>query len=787
MIVTLLGILKAGAAYVPLDPDYPEARLRLMLDDAKPCRVIATAETAVRLPAGISVLNLDEPNHQGELNPVFGSDPSDADRIQSLLPQSAAYIIYTSGSTGTPKGVIVPHQNVVRLLGSTDNRFRFGTGDVWTLFHSIAFDFSVWEIWGALLHGGRLVVVPYSISRSPSELLSLLVKERVTILNQTPSAFYQLIEADHEHVELGQQLAIRFVIFGGEALEFTRLQRWYERHSETTPRLVNMYGITETTVHVSYIELDRQKVAREIGSLIGRGLPGLSVYVLNSVLRPVPTGVAGDLYIAGAGLACGYLNRAGLTAERFIACPFGEPGSRMYRTGDLARWLEHGVLEFLGRADEQVKIRGFRIEPGEVEAALVNLTGISQAAVIAREDRPGQTQLVGYVVPAADHVPDPSVLRQSLAATLPDYMVPAAIIALDQLPLTSNGKLDRRALPTPDFAANPAGRTPRTLQEEILAALFTEVLGLERVSIDDSFFDLGGHSLLATRLVRRIRDALTVELPLRALFEAPTVAGLADWLSSTRMALSLDNVLTLRRAGTKPPLICIHPANGLALSYAGLVKHIDRNRPIYGIQARGLESDESLPQDMETLLSDYIQQIRRLQNCGPYHLLGWSFGGIAAHAIATRLQAEGEKIHFLAILDSYPIDSAERNAIASARGDLPENQHRGDQEPFDYGVVASQARHLYNEATVNRVIDVIANNNRIVTSTQLGVFSGKICLVRAKYHGEYEYSPSPLTWSKYVDGPIEIFRADSEHYNLLSSPTSDAIGRWIDSALSTID
>ena len=352
MLVGLLGILKAGGAYLPLDPDYPPERLAFMLADAGAPVLLTRAALRAHLPAhDAHVVCLDADW------PAIARQPATAPAA-GLAPQHPAYVIYTSGSTGTPKGVAVTHQNVVRLFGTTEHLFHFGTLDVWTLFHSFTFDFSVWEIWGALLHGGRLVVVPYAISRSPPEFLMLMAREGVTVLNQTPSAFYQLLQTDRERPELGRGLALRHVIFGGEALDPRRLDGWYERHPDNAPALINMYGITETTVHVSHLLLDRKLAASGAGNLIGRAIPDLHAYVLDGGLEPVPAGVSGELYIAGSGLARGYVGRAGLTAERFVADPFGAAGSRMYRTGDLARWRGDGVLEFLGRADAQVKVRG---------------------------------------------------------------------------------------------------------------------------------------------------------------------------------------------------------------------------------------------------------------------------------------------------------------------------------------------------------------------------------------------------------------------------------------------
>jgi amino acid adenylation domain-containing protein len=525
LVVGLLAIVKAGAAYLPLDVDYPRDRLAFMLQDAAPICMISDAATAQLLPSGVPTLLLDATDVGQAIAACSTANPTDSVRTRPLTPLNPAYVIYTSGSTGRPKGVVIPQQNVVRLLGATEHWYRFGPDDVWTMFHSHAFDFSVWELWGPLLRGGRLVVIPNLLSRSPSEFLALLVREKVTVLNQTPSAFYQLMQADLEQPHLRAGLALRCVIFGGEALELRRLQDWYARHADNAPVLVNMYGITETTVHVSYIALDRQIAAVEANSLIGRGIPDLQVHVLDAALQPVPAGVPGELYVAGAGLARGYLKRPGLSAERFVANPFGAPGSRMYRTGDLARWRPDGVLDFLGRADQQVKIRGFRIELGEIEAALVGLPGVAQAAVIAREDTPGHKQLVGYVVASDDAAMDAQALRRALAEQLPDYMVPAAIVVLPALPLTPNGKLDRRALPAPDFTPQSI-RAPRTPQEEILASLFAEILHLPQVGIDDNFFDLGGDSISSIQLVSRARKAGLLITP-RSIFQHQNVAALA--------------------------------------------------------------------------------------------------------------------------------------------------------------------------------------------------------------------------------------------------------------------
>ena len=551
LIAALLAVWKAGAAYLPIEPEYPAERIGYLLRDASPALLLTQAEgsSAVLAEAatqGIGTLLVDKI----ETKASTATRPRRRRVVRgktrrSATQQNLAYVIYTSGSTGQAKGVGVTHRDAVSLFTSTRRLFDFGADDAWTWFHSAAFDFSVWELWGPLLTGGRIVTVPYAVSRSPEEFLDLLEREEVTVLSQTPSAFYQLMA---EIEGQGKMLtSLRTIVFGGEALDPARLAGWWSRHpSGDGPRLVNMYGITETTVHVTYHEVEREDP--DGGSVIGRGLPGLSVYVLDDRLRPTPVGTVGEVYVAGGQLARGYLGRSALTAERFVACPFpGSAGERMYRTGDLARWTARGRLVFAGRADEQVKIRGFRIEPGEIEAALLAHEAVSQAAVVVREESAGDKRLIGYVVCAdSEDLEAATQLRSFVAQRLPAHMVPAAVVVLDALPLTVNGKLDRRALPAPEYvtgdrAGTAPGRGPSTREETLLCEAFAEVLGLETVGALDDFFDLGGHSLLATRLVNRIRTALGVEVPLRALFETPTVAGLAESLglmSGARAALA---------------------------------------------------------------------------------------------------------------------------------------------------------------------------------------------------------------------------------------------------------
>ncbi|MCX5206934.1 amino acid adenylation domain-containing protein [Streptomyces sp. NBC_00237] len=555
LVVAVLAVLKSGAGYVPIDPEYPAERIGHVLEDSRPVLVLTEADVADRLDrlpsqaAGTPVLVLDDPATDALIDraltdeaaldeAVFAEEhgcPS-APRGPLRSERNPAYVIYTSGSTGRPKGVVVPHSNAVRLLTSTAHWYDFGTADVWPLFHSFAFDVSVWELWGSLLYGGKLVVVPQATTRSPQDFLRLLVDEQVTVLNQTPSAFYQLMAADRENPELGQQLNLRRIVFAGEALDLGRLADWYERHTDDAPVLVNMYGITETTVHASYLALTRESAAQAQGSEIGEPIPDLGLHVLDEGLRPVAPGEQGELYVSGPGLARNYANRPALTAERFVASPFGGSGARMYRSGDLVRLAADGKggLEYLRRVDDQVKIRGFRIELGEIEAALTREPSIEQAAVVVRDDLGDERRLVAYLLPSGEgegrgEVPSPSRLRALLAGRLPSYMVPAAFPVLDEFPLTTNGKLDRRALPAPTRADSVDAELvlPRNELEERLVRIWDEVLGLGEIGVSDDFFALGGDSLSAVRVLTRVSAATGAELGPRALFESPTVAQLA--------------------------------------------------------------------------------------------------------------------------------------------------------------------------------------------------------------------------------------------------------------------
>jgi amino acid adenylation domain-containing protein len=529
MVVALLAVLKAGGGYVPLDPGYPDDRLRYTLGDAGPALLLTQAALRNRFAdIDLPVLSLDADA------PAWMDLPETNPDRAEVAAHHLAYVIYTSGSTGQPKGVMVEHRNVARLFTATDAWFGFGADDVWTLFHSFAFDFSVWEIWGALLYGGKLVVVPRETARSADAFYGLLCREGVTVLNQTPGAFRQLIAAQ-ESVE-GEH-ALRYVVFGGEALELATLRPWFTRNDDRRTRLVNMYGITETTVHVTYRPVAAADAERAGPSPIGVRIPDLKTYILDPRGEPVPIGVAGELHVGGAGVARGYLDRLELTAERFIRDPFStDPGARLYRTGDVGRWLADGTIEYLGRNDHQVKIRGFRIELGEIEARLLEHPGVREAVVLAREDAGESRQLIAWYAGAAPlRVAE---LRAHLAARLPEHMLPAAYVHLQGLPLTANGKVDRNALPSPEGEAFARrGHEPPVGElEQALAEIWSEVLGVEQVGRWDHFFELGGHSLLAVQVISRIRQVLNARVELGVVFERPVLKELAEVLAAAGRA-----------------------------------------------------------------------------------------------------------------------------------------------------------------------------------------------------------------------------------------------------------
>jgi thioesterase domain-containing protein len=480
--------------------------------------------------------------------------------------------------------------------------------------------------------------------------------------------------------------------------------------------------------------------------------------------------VTGELYIGGVQLARGYQHRAGLTAERFVADPFGEPGGRLYRTGDLVCWRADGEMEYLGRVDDQVKIRGYRIELGEVEAALSSHPAVAEAVALAREDQPGDKRLVGYVVPDGDV--DIAQLRRHAATLLPNYMVPSAIVTLDVLPLTANGKLDRRALPAPVATAMGGGRAPRTEHEKVLCELFAEVLNLPEVDVDGDFFDLGGHSLLATRLIGRIRTALETDLPLRVLFEAPTVAALAERLTDeepTRTTTQepvdpFATLLPLRTQGERAPLFCVHPGLGIGWSFRGLLDQLPQDRPLYALQARSLREQDGLPPTVEAMAAEYLEQVRVVQPSGPYHLVGWSFGGVVAQAMATQLQAAGEEVALLALMDSY------------AGVELPQP------DPEVVRTVLAETLPELTEAEADAAIGTFLRSARLLAQFTPQRFAGDLLFFTAMVDRPAE-APTADAWRAHCTGRIVDVPVHTDHDGMTTAAGLAELGPVLTAAL----
>ncbi|MEU9994304.1 amino acid adenylation domain-containing protein [Streptomyces sp. NPDC050848] len=558
LVTALLAVLKAGGAYVPLDPASPDDRIAFTLADAG-ATVLVTDRAGRGLPVAHTVVTGTEgpgPHGTGTTGTDLAAYPDTAPEAPGTGPSSLAYVIYTSGSTGTPKGVMVEHRNVTGLLDGTRRHFGFGPDDVWSMFASAAFDVSVWEMWGALLHGGRLVVVPEETRRAPQELHALLHRERVTVLNQTPAAFRQLIRYEQEARPTALD-ALRLVVFAGEALPPAMLRPWIARYGDDRPELVNMYGITETTVHTTYRRMTSADLDAGAGSVIGGAFDGWTMTVAAPDGTEAPTGEAGELFVGGAGVARGYLGRPALTAERFLPDPDATvPGARRYRSGDSARRTADGDHAYLGRLDHQVKVRGYRIELGEIENTLTRHAAVRDCVVTVDEDSVGEPRLVAYWVPASPPStasPDAVAivdgtgtveLREHLALTLPAYMLPNVFVALDRLPLTLNGKVDRRALPAPEAVRPDLGggfEAAGTPVEKALSEIWAEVLSVDRVGLDDDFFDLGGHSMLATQVVARTKEQFGVAATLRLFFDRPTVRELAEAVDELIAAQSINH------------------------------------------------------------------------------------------------------------------------------------------------------------------------------------------------------------------------------------------------------
>jgi amino acid adenylation domain len=775
MVVGLLGILKAGGAYVPLDPAYPKERLAFMLEDTG-ARVVLTQESlSGSLPeGGFERVRLDA--DWPEIARESAENPPSRATADNL-----AYVIYTSGSTGTPKGVSIRHRSVVRLVRETDYA-TFGPEEVFLQFAPISFDASTFEVWGPLVNGARLVVMPPGLP-SLEELGAAIKRHRVSTLWLTAGLFHQMVETQIDGLR-----GVRQLLAGGDVLSVPHVERVLRELPAC--RLINGYGPTENTTFTCCHTVRRDE---PLGASvpIGRPIANTRVFILDHWCQPVPIGVPGELYIGGDGLARDYYRRPELTAQRFLPNPFGGEGDkRLYRTGDRARFRADGTIEFLGRFDDQVKIRGFRIEPGEIEAVLAAHPGVRESVVGAREDSSGERRLVAHVVPARGALLSSHELRGWLKKQLPDYMVPSVFVMMKLFPLMPNGKVDRQALPAPDLRARAGFVAPRDDLERRLAGIWEETLGVEPIGVRDNFFDLGGHSLLAARLVARIERAVGRSLPLVVLFDAPTIGRLANLFREEGWVPSWSSLVPIRREGSKVPLFCVHGVGGNVVGFRDLAKHLSPDQPFYGLQAVGFDGRQAPLTRVEDMARHYIKEIRIVQPEGPYHVAGASFGGTVAFEIARQLRAAGSEVGLVALIDTV---ATERETTVSQS-----LKAYGKRMWFHLGNLLLQPGRLSyirkKSKTLKRRIRSqlwrIAFHSYQVRSHRLPgtlqdvkescylairryvptPYSGRVTLFRAKKRSVADSPEVDLGWGSLAGGGVEIYEVPGDHESMLGKP-----------------
>ncbi|APE35245.1 hypothetical protein BOX37_16280 [Nocardia mangyaensis] len=763
LVVAMYAVATAGGAYVPIDPEHPEARTRYVLDTARPLLVLTNADTGFTA-AGHRVLCLDDL----DLARHSRAPVTDLDRVGTLRAANTAYVIFTSGSTGRPKGVAISHAAVVNQLLWKTEEFGLGADDVVLLKTAATFDLSVWEFWTTAVSGARLVLAAPDGHRDPAYLAELMGREHVTTLHAVPSMLDALLTTTLPST-------LRRVLAIGETLPVALARRFAMAAPETA--LFNVYGPTEAAVSITS---HRVGPADTVTVPIGRPAWNSQVYVLDALLRPVPAGVPGELYLAGTQEAAGYLGRPELTAERFVANPF-RTGTRLYRTGDLAAWNAHGELDYRGRTDFQLKIRGFRIELEEIDAVLATHPGVGFAVTVGRDNQAGATVLVSYVLAEAGEQIVADALREWAGRHLPSHMVPTTIMVLDQVPLTPVGKLDRAALPAPELTAR-THRPPTTAVEQTVCDLFAEVLNLDRVGIDDHFFELGGTSLSATRLSAQLGDALATTVPVTWIFTAPTPAGIvaalrAGCADAAGTDAAFDILLPLRSTGTREPLFCVHPISGLAWSFSGLTAHLDPDRPLYGLQSPALSSTEPLPDSIEEWALLYLKQIRAVQAEGPYYLLGWSLGGVLAHAMAVQLQEDGEQVALLAMLDSTLTSAAPAPATPVTAADLLGGFAAGHVEHLDPAENADPralARTLYEHTApgsspdttrIDRIVDAAITSATLDAAYRPRPFDGDLTFFTAAAD-DPTATTAACSWTTAITGSIHNHPIEATHWRM---------------------
>lgn len=796
MIISILGILKAGGAYVPIDPAYPQDRITYILEDSEVPILISKSNIIFNLPKHNRKLVLLDNDW------TLITQESKENTISNVTPENLAYIIYTSGSTGKPKGVMVEHRNVVRLFLSTEDWYNFSNQDVWSMFHSFAFDFSVWELWGALFYGGRLVVVPYMVSRSPEAFYELLRKEKVTVLNQTPSAFRQLMQETEKYSS--GELALRYIIFGGEALDIASLQPWYERHGDQYPLLVNMYGITETTVHVTYRPLSWEDVRNPQGSIIGMPIPDLDVYVLDQNLKPVPVGVVGEMYIGGSGVTRGYLNRLDLTQERFISNPNSpNSNSRLYKSGDIARYTTNGELEYLGRLDQQVKIRGFRIELGEIESIISAFPLIREVVLTVHEDEDYEKRLVAYIVPVLNQEISINELRSFMKEKLPDYMIPSVFIKLESLPLTTNGKVDRNALPAPNisnFMVESGQVAPRNTLEIELTKMWEELLNINPIGVTDNFFDLGGHSILAVKFMSLIEQKFNKKLPISVLFEGQTIEHLAQLISGDNDFMPTSPLVAINAKGSLPTLYIVHPAMGQVMCFSDLARELGPDQPVYGLQSAGLYGERKPFTCLEEMAAYYVEAIKQNKPKGPYSISGYCVGGIIAYEIAYQLQKQGETVDVLAIIDICPPSEASEGVddafIVWFFGDtllksfgmkleqlsIEELRKMNDMEHVQYLVKLCKRADIVNDDFTTEQMESWLHTWKS-TLYAVNSYQAKMAPLPITFFQAIDGEYNGMEWSRHTSEKVEVVQVDGDHFTMLRNPHVISLAKGIQQTL----
>jgi amino acid adenylation domain-containing protein len=778
--VAVFAVLKSGAACLPLDPNYPKDRLKYMLDDSRARVVITEAgRLSAAVPKGCEVILLADAanaiSDQPQTNP--GSD---------ITAEDIAYVIYTSGSTGKPRGVLLTHAGLANYNANAARMYAITPKDRVLQFCSISFDIAIEEMFITWLSGATLVFKTKDMPLAVPEFLKWTEQHCITVLD-LPTAYWHEWVHEFSQLEKVVPASLRMVIVGGEKPSSQAYAKWVNSAAKRV-RWINTYGPTETSICVTAFE-PRYEAGEPVPENIpiGRALPNVQVYLLDADLKEVPVGVAGELHVGGVGVARGYLNRPELTAEKFIPDPFSsKPEARLYKTGDRARYLPTGDIEFLGRVDDQIKIRGFRVEPGEIETLLSKCPGVRDAAVVAKEDASGGKQLAAYFTAIPGSKPVVADLRRYLQEQLPDYMVPSAFVALPAMPLTPNGKINRRELPAPKFETSSATFAIATdpLQSQ-LVGIWEEVLGRRPIGIRDNFFELGGHSLTAARLMHRTGQALGKTLPLAMLFHAPTIEQLATVLGKDEWSQHWSSLVPVQTGGAQPAFFCIHGVGGNVVGFNRLGRHMAPDHPFYGLQSQGLDGKSPCLTSIEAMAAHYISEMRSVQPHGPYCLGGFSFGGLVAYEIAQQLRAAGEEVGLLVLFDTYPGD-VKAGAVSLLKALLkPSWKHWLQDVPW---ALEKKIRRTWRGLHVPRALWDVHNANRAAASKYvLQPYPGKVTLVRAT-EKPLEGSFDPHALWKDLAGSLVVHEIASDHYDILLEPQvqklSDRLKSWIGAAKS---